>query len=361
LEVSALPIEVIPHVEFLEAGDLPSKIRDLSLELTDVKIAAAYIREKGFRLLAPSLQLSSVRKFADSKLRIKLLFGLSERQFITDHEPLRKLLNIRAKLGFRAKKLQLRYYNDARFHPKMLILTNGERAALFVGSSNITKGGLKSNKEANLLLEAESGNKAVQDASTFFDQLWKNANKLTAETLEIYRKDKEEYEKKKLTQPTLGRLPRGGLPAGALPRKKELYLYIEGVRYPLSKIHSFCTKCGRPTVIPMKWLEWWKCEKHGTGRYVLKKRAKTAISLAYSGRKIRDVEEVEGDCLYRFKNGRICSERFSLKADFSHQICRRCYENREKEGAPHSRIPRTLDRNESFFYDVDREAIITRS
>jgi len=348
----------MPHVEFLEACDLLPKIRDLSLALTNGKIAMAYMRRKGFQLLLKPLHLTSSREFRNSGVRLKFLVGLSERQFITDYEPLEQLLRVRTKLGGDSRRLQIRYYNDPRFHPKMFIFTSGKSAALLIGSSNITKGGLEGNKEANLILEETTEHVAIQNANEFFDQLWDRAKKLTQKALEVYRQDKKEYEKARPSGPELGRLPMGDLPRGPFPKKEELNLYIEGVRYPLSKVHSYCSECGRRTPIPHKWLKWWRCEKHGEGRFILRKRAKTETSLAYSGRRIRGIREVEGECLYKLKEGTICRERFSLAPDFSHQICRQCFEKRRRERRPCARIPRTQDLSESLFYDTCKSNII---
>ena len=360
-EAEILPVEVIPHVKFLEANDLPSGIRHLSLELTNIKIAMAYIKRRGFRLLARSLNLTSTREFLNSGLRIKFLVGLSERQFITDYEPLQQLIRAKTKLGSESKRLQIRYYNDTKFHPKMFILTNGKRTALLIGSSNITEGGLKNNKEANLLLEAEIDYNAVQNANGFFDQLWMHAHQFTKKELEIYKQDKEKYQKTKPPTIQSGRLPKGGLPSRPIPKIKELYLFIEDIQYPLSKIHSYCTECGRPTPIPQKWLKWWKCERHGQGRYILRKKADTKIHLAYLDRRVKGIRKVEGECLYKKKDGTICGAHFSLDADFSHQICRRCYERRRKERKPCSRIPRTLNLDESFYYDTYKKMILAPS
>lgn len=351
-------MEVTPHVEFLEARDLPPKIRALSSDLTNGKIAMAYVRLKGFQLLAKSLHLTSTREFRNTGLRLKFLVGLSEKQFVTDHEPLQHLVHVRAELGADSQRLQIRYFNDPRFHPKMFMFTGGKRAALLIGSSNITKGGLGGNKEANLLLEEETDYVAMQNATDFFDQLWDRARKLTKKALVVYKQDKEEYKKTKPTGFGLGRLPRGGLPLGPFPKKEELHLYIEGVRYPLSKVHSYCSECGRSTPIPGKWLKWWKCSDHGEGHFVLRKRAKTETNLVYSGRKIRGIRKVEGECLYKLKDGTICGERFSLVPDFSHQICRRCFEKRKLERKPCARIPRTQDLSESLFYDTNKRNII---
>jgi len=347
-------------VEFLEAAEISSKIHHLSLSFTNIRIGMAYIKKKGFHSFANSLNLTSSRSLSRTKFQIQLLVGLSERQYITDYEPLQKLMMVKKGLEKHPERLQIRYYNDTRFHPKMFILTNKRSAVLLVGSSNLTQGGLERNKEANLLLEAEGSHAAIQNAVDFFDRLWDKADLLTQHRLKTYAQDKDKHDKTK-SKPVQGRLPKSRMPSHPIPKKDDLRLIVEGNEYQLGRIHSYCTECGRPTAIPPKWLTYWRCEKHGQSHYILKRKRKTRINIEYSGRQIKDVKRIEGTCLQKGKDGVACGLRFSLESDLSHQICRQCYERRRIKKQPCSRIPRTREIDESFFYDVRKDVILARS
>lgn len=353
-----MTIRLTPHVEFLEASEVPSKIQNLARDLKNVKIGMAYVKTKGFRLFAKSLNLTSSRSFSKAKLRMKFVVGMSEGQYITDCEPLRQLMRLRKELGRESARLQIRYINNARFHPKMFLLTGRKNGGLLVGSSNITQGGLGNNKEANLFLAAERSYNAIQNADSFFNSLWKDADKLTEQKLKTYEKDKDKYEKTS-SKRAKGKLPVSELPSQPTPKKEEMLLLVDGDEYPLNRVRSYCTECGRPIPIATRWLNYFVCSNHPGNPHILTRKRKAKINIKYSGHQIKDVNNIEGTCCKKLRGGLVCGQHFSLEPDFSHQICRRCYEERKKEKRPCSKIPPRAKAIESFFYDVQKDKIFS--
>jgi len=66
------------------------------------------------------------------------------------------------------------------FHPKVYVVEQGERAVAFVGSANLTRGGMAGNFEATVRLEADRSAKADRDfleqLAQWYDRLWNDPN-----------------------------------------------------------------------------------------------------------------------------------------------------------------------------------------
>jgi hypothetical protein len=80
--------------------------------------------------------------------------------------------------------LEIRYFTGRRFHAKNYI---SDEAAL-VGSSNLTDGGLRLNREAMISLDHEHDYDAIDDLRTFFSELWQFAEELTPEKLTTFER-----------------------------------------------------------------------------------------------------------------------------------------------------------------------------
>ena len=78
--------------------------------------------------------------------------------------------------------LKIRYLTR-RFHAKIYI---ADQAAL-VGSSNLTNGGLMSNREATIWLDRDEDTDAIDELRMLFVELWESARVLTAEKLKDFR------------------------------------------------------------------------------------------------------------------------------------------------------------------------------
>jgi HKD family nuclease len=58
------------------------------------------------------------------------------------------------------------------FHPKLYILDKQERRVVYVGSSNLTHGGLSTNVEANMRIEGDASERELKEPADLFDKLF---------------------------------------------------------------------------------------------------------------------------------------------------------------------------------------------
>lgn len=78
------------------------------------------------------------------------------------------------------------HYDGATFHPKVYGFVSGARAAVIVGSCNFTRGGIKNNQEAALLLEGDTQDATLQGLLTAVQTWWQEGEVLTREFIEAY-------------------------------------------------------------------------------------------------------------------------------------------------------------------------------
>jgi len=108
--------------------------------------------------------------------QIRLLVGLNA---ATSPAALRAIFGI--------GNISIRYYTR-RFHAKMYVFDN----CALIGSSNLTDGGMQSNREATAFLERSD---QLQDLRTLCEELWGNAPVLTAEILTKFEKSNQGFGK----------------------------------------------------------------------------------------------------------------------------------------------------------------------
>ena len=108
--------------------------------------------------------------------RIRLLVGLNA---ATSPTALRAIFGV--------GNIAIRYYTR-RFHAKVYVFDN----CALVGSSNLTDGGMQSNREATMLLEQSD---QLQDLRTLCEELWGNAPVLTSEVLTTFEKSNQGFGK----------------------------------------------------------------------------------------------------------------------------------------------------------------------
>jgi hypothetical protein len=132
---------------------------DLTLETAQLYIAAPYVTETG--------QLLSAAK---NGVSVKLLVGLNAS---TTPQALAAVYGI--------PNISIRYLTH-RFHAKIYI---SDTAAL-VGSSNLTDGGLRSNREATIRLDQPDDLDAIVELRALFSELWEFAQVLTADKLKTF-------------------------------------------------------------------------------------------------------------------------------------------------------------------------------
>ena len=139
-----------------------------------VDIAVAWVRHTGARQLR-----SALRKFLRRGGILRITAGIDIEN--TSREGLAELLRL-LRHGDAGVFV---YHNEARtvtFHPKVYLFSNATKAKLIVGSSNLTWGGLSTNTEAALEVEAPLRQKAVQAAQEVL-RSWRDPATLVARPL----------------------------------------------------------------------------------------------------------------------------------------------------------------------------------
>lgn len=112
-----------------------------------------------------------IRDAVKSGKAVQLLVGLNAS---TSPEALGQLQGI--------PSLALRYLTH-RFHAKIFIFDD----AVMIGSSNLTDGGLRSNREAVVCLDQPEDLEMIEEARGLFLELWDSAQVLTVEKLAAFR------------------------------------------------------------------------------------------------------------------------------------------------------------------------------
>lgn len=366
-----MPVSISPtEVDFLQATEIPSKVASLVEQYPTINIAVAYFKETGFESLKKALRLTSARQFSKSGLTINLLVGLAESNFfLTDVEPLRKILNIRSKLKkSQRKRLRVRYYARPQFHPKMFLFEGNGTIAAIIGSSNVTGGGLKTNLEANTFYEAALKSPLGNKSHAFFKRIWTRKNgrgpmELTKDRLGTYEMDKNAWGRSESNgSPSNNNLPSGQLPKNSDAGKDDLpepYLIINRLQYPISSLKANCVECGKYTPISEKWYRWWGCDKHGTSNFILRADNKKQPKFSVVNGRVTKGNDITGICT-ELVRGRYCGVKINFKTDFTHIVCKDCYEKRKRQGEPAGRIPRTRISNirDSMFYNKNYNDIV---
>jgi hypothetical protein len=83
---------------------------------------------------------------------------------------------------FDEPNIRVRYYAHHRFHAKIYLFDT----AAMLGSSNLTDGGLKSNREATILLDQTDNPDAIVELRAVFNDLWEFAAVLTDDVLQRF-------------------------------------------------------------------------------------------------------------------------------------------------------------------------------
>lgn len=105
----------------------------------------------------------------------------------TEPKALRKLLSYNF--------IEVRIVTEEAFHTKGYFFNDGTKNTVIIGSSNITGGALKSNREWNIRASALDQGSLAEEFREAFDDLWKTAKPLTESWLQEYeqryRKEQE--------------------------------------------------------------------------------------------------------------------------------------------------------------------------
>jgi HKD family nuclease len=361
------PLPAVTDVTFLTAQEVKNKLRDSWSKYDHCEIAVAYLNVEGFRVVNQALKLTSLSTY--TRKSIKLLVGLAVPFCLTHPSPLKRLLNKKEALGKRGRgsKLQIRYYGQPAFHPKLFLFRGNLSFAAVIGSSNATGGGIGKNVEANVFIRGRTDLPFGNDAIAFFNDYWKRKGsegpkELTFRRLEDYRRYWLQH------HPKGGKPVDGSFEKGRIPKRDvglHRYLSVNGETYSSDLVLCFCVSCGSPVHISTKYLEWWNCGRKGHV-YTWNSIVKTSRGVkpkADVGGKIVSIRRgsFEYPCIYKIK-GKECGRWVDHYSDLTHMICQNCYRKLEAQGLPHFRIPRgRTPYSDSFFYNLSKEDVLKKS
>ena len=151
-------------------NDVLSYIKKELRKAKEFLISVSFIRMSGLEMLIQTLKDIEA---AAPKGRIITTDYLN----YTEPKALRKLLTYRF--------IEVRLVTEEAFHTKGYLFNDGEKNTVIIGSSNITGGALKSNKEWNLKATALEQGGLTEEFRTAFNELWDTAIPLT-ETWLLY-------------------------------------------------------------------------------------------------------------------------------------------------------------------------------
>jgi HKD family nuclease len=100
-------------------------------------------------------------------------------QYFTAPEVLERCLNV--------PEVKVMHPKGPIFHPKIYAFDLGKRIEVYLGSSNLTNGGLAHNIECGVFLNGDWGNPPLQEFQRYIETLWVRAKKLDASFIGSYR------------------------------------------------------------------------------------------------------------------------------------------------------------------------------
>ena len=169
--------EFRPRLVFNDNERFESVLSVLEKELADAEefcFSVAFINEEGLTMLLSSLENARKRN-----LRCRLITT----DYLDFNTPkvFRKLLS----LNF----IEVRIITGKdHFHTKGYYFKNHEKSTILIGSSNLTAGALKTNKEWNIRTTSLKDGALTKDFETEFEWLWSQASILTASWITEYEK-----------------------------------------------------------------------------------------------------------------------------------------------------------------------------
>lgn len=131
-----------------------------------IKLAVAFAKYSGYSLIE-----RGINECLDKGGAVEFLVGLDFR--ITEPQVLRILLQ----LSGRGLPLGCFCFSDTSakdtpvYHPKLYLLDDGEKVVFSIGSSNLTRGGLKDNVEVNAVFTASRHEEVVSDIYGLYTRL----------------------------------------------------------------------------------------------------------------------------------------------------------------------------------------------
>ena len=145
---------------------------------SDASIAAAFVTQPGLdEILQPLRQVAANGS-------VRLLTGLYQK--VTEPRALKTLLRVQTETRGR---FSVRLSREPQFHRKLYLLKNPTQSILILGSSNLTREGLRSGGELNLMLPFPKRSPAVRKITQAFEDDWQHRGvPLTVQRIQAYER-----------------------------------------------------------------------------------------------------------------------------------------------------------------------------
>lgn len=153
-------LQIVDNVEQKTVTVLASAVK----AATDVRIAVAFVSSDGLMQIMPS-----VRTALDAGAYVEFLVGMDARA--TDPSAIKELYALSNEF-LQASLLCFASQNaSAIYHPKMYLARDNHTATAIIGSSNLTRRGLTSNIEANVVIKDDVNAEIVSEIYSTYNRL----------------------------------------------------------------------------------------------------------------------------------------------------------------------------------------------
>lgn len=137
----------------------------------DIRIAVAFVSGDGLLQIMPS-----VRKVLDMGAYVEFLVGMDSRA--TDPNAIKELYALSRKTPRASLFCFASRTSSAIYHPKMYLAKDGQTATAIIGSSNLTRRGLTTNIEANLVIQDDVHAEIVSEIYSTYNRLKYHPNRV---------------------------------------------------------------------------------------------------------------------------------------------------------------------------------------
>ncbi|MGB9521621.1 MAG: phospholipase D-like domain-containing protein [Anaerolineales bacterium] len=155
-----MQLRLIDNVEHKTATVLASAINTAN----DVRIAVAFVSSDGLLQIMPS-----VRTALEAGAYVEFLVGMDARA--TDPNAIKELYALSCENHLATLICFASRNTSALYHPKMYLARNVHTATAIIGSSNLTRRGLTSNIEANVVIRDDVQTEIVSEIYSIYNRL----------------------------------------------------------------------------------------------------------------------------------------------------------------------------------------------
>lgn len=149
--------------------------------------SVAFITKSGLIVLKETLKMLN-----DKGIKGKIL--TTDYLSFNDPSALRELLEF--------QNIKVKVFTKEHFHTKGYMFKNAHNYTFVVGSSNLTQGALKENKEWNIKITSLENGEFIKETIAEFDTMWESAQELSEKWIEqyeeLYKESKKLRDKQKV-------------------------------------------------------------------------------------------------------------------------------------------------------------------